>query len=77
MSEEFSFTGWLSSGIQGARDALQGSGGGLLPQEFSQHMQTSRKELLLAFRSLFDAAIEKTNAAKKSSRRKTTKIKVE
>ena len=77
MSEEFSVSKWLSDGVTGVKSALQGSGGGLLPEEFRTHMKTSRKEFLLAFRSLFDTAIEKVDAPQKTTRRRTTKIKVE
>ena len=77
MSEEFSLSKWLSDGVAGVKGTLQGSGGSLLPEDFRTHMKTSRKEFLLAFRSLFDAAIEKVDAPKKTTRRRTTKIKVE
>ncbi len=77
MSEEFSLTGWLSDGAKGVRGLLKGSGGGILPAEFRDHMKTSRKEFLLAFRSLFDTAITKLDEPKGTTGRKTTKIKVE
>jgi hypothetical protein len=77
MSEEFSFASWISEGARGIRSALRGSGGGLLPEEFRQHMKASRKEFLMAFRSLIDSAIDKVDKPKPTTRRKTTKIKVE
>ena len=77
MSEEFKLTQWLSDGAKGVRDSLRGTGGGLLPEEYRQHMKASRKEFALAFRALFDAAIEKMDAPKRSTQRKATKIKVE
>ncbi len=77
MSEEFKFGTWLSEGAKGIRNTLRGSGGGLLPSEFHQHMRASRKEFLLAFRSLFDAAIDRLDKPRPSVRRKATKIKVE
>ena len=76
MSEEFSFRGWLSEGAKGTREAFRIPRGKLLPAEFHEHMKSSRKELLLAFRSLFDIAIQKVDA-KSAVHRKTTKIKVE
>ena len=77
MSEEFSFAQWVGDGVQGVRDKLRWSGGGLLPEAYRQHMSASRKEFLLALRSLFDTAIEKAEAPKQPARRKATKIKVE
>ena len=77
MSEEFKFTQWVSDGAKGVRDGLRGSGGGLLPEAYRQHMRTSRKEFVLAFRALFDEAIEKMDAPKRTTQRKATKIKVE
>jgi len=77
MSEEFSLSKWLSDGVQGVKGAMQGIGGGLVPEEFRSHMKASRKEFLMAFRSLFDIAIEKVDAPKKTTRRRTTKMKVE
>ena len=77
MSEEFSLSKWLSDGVDGVKGALQGSGGGLLPEGFRTHMKTSRKEFLMAFRSLFDAAIERYDQPKTTSKSRTTKIKAE
>ena len=54
MSEEFSFAQWVGDGVQGVRDKLRWSGGGLLPEAYRQHMSASRKEFLLALRSLFE-----------------------
>ena len=77
MSEEWSLKHWLSEGITGMRDAVRLPTGGLLPGEFRNHMKASRKEFLMAFRSLFDAAMESTERAPESGHRKATKIKVE
>ena len=77
MSEEFKFGNWVSEGVQGIRDSVRLPKGGLVPDSFQQHMKASRKEFLLAFRSLFDVAIENIDKPKASSRRKATKIKVE
>jgi len=77
MSEEFRFSRWVSEGVKGIRDTLRSPKAGLLPEEFRQHMKVSRKEFLLAFRSLFDAAIEGVDKPRTSGRRKATKLKVE
>ena len=77
MSEEFKLGDWVSEGVQGIRNSVRIPQGGLIPESFQQHMKASRKEFLLAFRSLFDVAIENVDKPKASSRRKATKIKVE
>ncbi len=77
MSEEFSLGRWVSEGIQGARNSLRFPGKGLLPEDFTSHIKASRKEFLLAFRSLFDTAIENMDKPRESARPKATKIKVE
>jgi hypothetical protein len=77
VSEEFKFGNWVSEGVQGIRNSVRLPQGGLIPEGFQQHMKASRKEFLLAFRSLFDIAIENIDKPKASSRRKATKIKVE
>jgi len=45
-----------------------------LTEEFREHTQAARREMLLAMRSLLDAAIESTE---EKPRKKATKIKVE
>jgi len=75
MSEEFNLGGWVADGVKGVRSTLHIPHVELVPEEFRSHMKASRKEFLLAFRSLFDAAIE--HADKPKSARKATKIKVE
>lgn len=77
MSEEFNLGQWVSDGINGIRDSVRLPGKGLLPEGFHEHLKASRKEFLLAFRSLFDAAIEGVDKPKAPARRKATKIKVE
>jgi hypothetical protein len=72
MSEEFSFRDWAKQGAEGLRTKIQLPEAGILPDEFKEHMRTSRKEFLSAFRSLFDIAIERVDKP-----RKVTKIKVE
>ncbi len=77
MSEEFSLGSWVSEGVQGVRGSVHFPRGRLVPERFREHMKASRKEFLLAFRSLFDVAIENMDKPKTSPRRKATKIKVE
>ena len=78
MSEEFSFSNWLAEGAKGIRSKLQmPCVGSIAPEEFRKHMKASRKEFLMAFRSLFDDAIENMDKPKPTPTRKATKIKVE
>jgi len=72
---EFVFKDWLEEGVRGMRDTLRRRPR-LLPEEFRTHMRNARKEVLLAFRSLLDAAIERTEAQPRA-KKKATKIKVE
>jgi len=64
----FVFEDWVRDGIRGLRHSST-----CLPEDFRKHMRTARKEVLLAYRSLLDTAIEKTEEAPK----KRTSIKVE
>ena len=76
MSEEFSFRNWASEGIKGARSKVHLPKASIVPKEFQDHIRASRKEFLLAFRSLFDRALDHLDESK-SSRRKGTTIKPE
>jgi hypothetical protein len=69
--QEFVFEDWLSEGIKGFKGAWRKS---FLPDEFHAHARASRKEMLLAVRSLIDATIEHLE---EQPRKKATKIKVE
>jgi hypothetical protein len=74
-AKEFVFEDWLAEGIRACRAGFRKSAGKeCLPEEFQAHLRASRKEMLLAMRSLIDAAIERTEEKPK---KKTTKIKVE
>lgn len=77
MSEEFKLGQWVSEGVQGVKNSIKLPQGKLLPESFFAHMRASRKEFLMAFRSLFDDAIENMDKPKPAAPRKTTKIKVE
>ena len=70
--KEFVFEDWLVEGVKGLRSCLKG--GKVLPKEFAQHMQAAHKEMLLAIRSLLEAAIQR---AEEKPKKKATKIKVE
>ncbi len=76
MSEEFHVKDWLAEGFEGMKSRVQLPSYRLLPEEFGEHLRASGKEVLLAFRSLFDAAIEKVEPGKATTR-KASKIKVE
>jgi hypothetical protein len=75
MSEEFRVGDWLAEGFEGIKSKVQMPHVDLMPEEFGEHIRASRKEFLLAFRSLFDSAIERMD--QKGTTRKATKIKVE
>jgi hypothetical protein len=75
MSEEFRVGDWLAEGVEGIKSKVQVPRVDLMPEAFGEHMRASRKEFLLAFRSLFDSAIEKMD--QKGTTHKATKIKVE
>jgi hypothetical protein len=74
-AKEFVFEDWLAEGIRACKEGFRkGRGKEFLPEESRTHLRTARKEMLLAMRSLVDAAIERTEEKPK---KKTTKIKVE
>jgi hypothetical protein len=72
-AKEFDFEDWLAEGIKGFR-ACYKKLSPHLPEEFRQHTKAAHREMLLAMRSLIDAAIECTEEKPK---KKATKIKVE
>lgn len=45
--------------------------------EARSHVRASRKEMLLAFRSLIDAAVKKMDEKEKAPEKRRTKIKIE
>ena len=45
--------------VKAAREDMRESIKGFLPPEFIEHRHKARKEMLLAFRSLVDAALER------------------
>ena len=62
-AEEFDVEAWLEEGRRGMRRTLKHKRGArpssLLPGEFKGHVRAARREMLLAVRSLLDAAIER------------------
>jgi DNA topoisomerase VI subunit B len=76
-AKEFDFEDWLAEGVKGLRTTCKELRP-FLPKEFRQHTKAARREMLLAMRSLLDAAIACTEEKEKSkTKKKTTKIKVE
>ena len=74
-AKEFVFEDWLAEGIRAFKASFRRDRGKeFLPEEFRAQLRATRKEMLLAVRSLIDAAIERTEEKPK---KKTTKIKVE
>jgi len=71
--KEFAFEDWLAEGIKGFRASCKKLSP-RLPEEFRQHIKAAHREMLLAMRSLIDAAIECTEEKPK---KKATRIKVE
>ena len=71
-TKEFVFEDWLSEGIKGVKSRYRRKKGE--PSAFRQHVRAARKEMLLAVRSVIDAAIERLEEQPK---KKATKIKVD
>ncbi len=46
--------------MKAAREEMKKSIQTILPPGFMEHRRTARKEMLMAFRSMIDAALEKT-----------------
>ena len=67
--KEFVFEDWVREGIRGMQRNKA-----LFPEDFQKHFRAAQKEALLAYRSLIDAAIERTE---QKPPKKRTQIKVE
>ena len=74
--KEFAFEDWLAEGIKGCRASYKKLSPHL-PEEFRQHTQAAHREMLLAMRSLLDAAIERAEEEPELKKKKAAKIKVE
>lgn len=59
-SHEADWEDHLAAGFKGLRRELKGGMKDFPTKEFRTHMRAARREMLLAFRSLIDKAIEKT-----------------
>ena len=75
-AKEFAFEDWLAEGIKGFRGGYKKLSPHL-PTEFRQHTQAAHREMLLAMRSLLDAAIERAEEQPEPKKKRATKIKVE
>ena len=53
--------------MKAAREEMRKSMETILPPGFMDHRRTARKEMLMAFRSMIDAALEKTEEKSKSA----------
>jgi hypothetical protein len=74
--KEWHFADWMSEGVEGLKSRRRRIFKHFMPKEFRAHMKAARKEMLLAFRSLLDEAIERTETETQNPP-KATKIKVE
>ncbi|MBI5032108.1 MAG: hypothetical protein HZB51_16375 [Chloroflexi bacterium] len=78
VEKEMSWEDHLAAAIKAFRKEMKETGLGVFPEEFKTHQRAARREVLLAWRSLLDARIEKLeNADKEKSAQKATRIKVE
>lgn len=76
--KQLSWEDHLAEAIKAFRGELKEWRGEWFPAEFHTHRRAAQKEMLLAWRSLIDARIEKLEKAEKEkSVPKATKIKVE
>lgn len=70
---DFDFSEWISDGFEGilgSRPRVSNP----MTEEFRDHTRTAFREMLLAYRSLVDAVIEKTE---KPADEPTTRIKID
>jgi hypothetical protein len=51
--------------LQAAREEIHKSLEGILPPGFMEHPKQARREMLLAFRSILDASLERMDEGKK------------
>lgn len=76
--KEPSWEDHLAAAIKAFRRDMKDLHAEFLPAEFKEHQRAARREMLLAWRSLIDARIEKLdNAAKEKAAPKVTRINVE
>ena len=53
--------------FRSAREEFRKSIQGMLPPEFAEHRRNARKEMLLAWRSMIDASLERMEEPKKKA----------
>jgi len=53
--------------FRAAREEFHKSIEGMIPPEFREHRRKARKEMLLAWRSMIDAALERMEGTKKKA----------
>jgi ribosomal protein L13 len=53
--------------FRSAREEFRKSIEGMLPPEFTEHRRSARKEMLLAWRSMIDASLERMEEPKKKA----------
>lgn len=76
--KELSWEDHLAEAIKAFRKEMKEWRSELMPAEFHTHRRAAQKEILLAWRALIDARIEKLEQAEKEKTTpKATKIKVE
>ncbi len=76
--KEPSWEDHLAAAIKSFRKEIEEWHGDLLPDEFHAHRRAAKREMLLAWRSLLDARIEKLeNEGKEQATPQATRIKVE
>jgi hypothetical protein len=76
--KQLSWEDHLAEAIKSFRGEMKEMHAEWLPADFHTHRRAAQKEMLLAWRSLIDARIEKLEKAEKTkSAPKATKIKVE
>jgi hypothetical protein len=71
--KDFDFSEWLAEGVDGMVGSMP-KVTPTLPTEFKEHTKTAFREMLLAYRSLVDAVISKTE---RQPQDEGVKIKVE
>lgn len=53
--------------LRAAHEEIHKSIEGLLPPEFAKHRRNARKEMLLAFRSMIDASLDRMDQTQKKA----------
>ncbi len=76
--KEMTWEDHLAAAIKSFRKEMKEWRGDIFPEEFKEHRRAAQREMLLAWRSLIDARIDKLeNPDQEKSAPKVTRIKVE